>query len=255
MEKSLALSEIARFLDETLAIARFRDVSNNGVQIQNSGRVRKIAFGVDASLRTFREAVRAGADLLVCHHGLSWGDSLKRITGLNYELVSYAIRHDLAVYGVHLPLDAHPVYGNNAQLCKLLEIGDLLPAFDYHGEKIGFVGNLPEAISREAFFDRVRERVTPNIQTLDFGKPSVRRIGVVSGGACEMIDQAVELGADLYLSGEPGLVGYTLAENLGTNAVFAGHYATETWGVKALRGLLDETFGLPTVMFDFKITY
>lgn len=255
MGKNIALSDITDFLDKTLKIAQIKDVSNNGLQIQNGGRVTKIAFGVDASLRTFKEAVEAGADLLVCHHGLSWGDSLKRITGLNYDLVSFAIHHDLAVYGAHLPLDAHPVYGNNAQLCKLLEIGGLAPAFEYHGEKIGFIGSLSKAISREAFFDRVRERITPNIKTLDFGKPMVRKIGVVSGGACEMIDQAVELGADLYLSGEPGLIGYTLAENLKTNAVFAGHYATETWGVKALKTLLAEHFKLPTVMFDFKITY
>ncbi|MBP5321918.1 MAG: Nif3-like dinuclear metal center hexameric protein [Kiritimatiellae bacterium] len=251
----MRLEEVCAFLDQTLEIGRFSDVSNNGLQIGNDGTVTKIAFGVDASLRGFRAAVEAGADLLVCHHGLSWGDSLKRITGLNYELVAYAIRHNLAVYGVHLPLDAHPVYGNNAQLCRLLGVGRKRPAFDYHGQPIGFVGSLPRAIPFKAFCDKVREVVTPAIRVLDFGKPSVRTVGIVSGGAAEMVDQAAALGVDVYLTGEPGLVGYTAAENLGMNVIFAGHYATETWGVRALEALLREHFSLPTRMLDFGIGY
>ena len=247
--------KISGFLDETLAVARFSDVSNNGLQIENGGTVSKIAFGVDASLRGFRAAVEAGADLLVCHHGLSWGDSLKRITGLNYELVAYAIRHNLAVYAAHLPLDAHPVYGNNAQLCRILGVGRKRPAFDYHGQPIGFIGTLARAMPFDAFCDRVRERVTPDLRVLDFGKETVRSVGIVSGGAAEMVDQAAALGADVYLTGEPGLVGYTAAENLGMNVIFAGHYATETWGVRALEALLRERFRLPTVMLDFKIGF
>lgn len=250
--KTIAL---AGFLDETLDIGNFKDVSNNGLQIENSGEVSRVAVGVDASLRGFRAAVEAGADLMVCHHGLSWGDSLKRITGLNYQLVSYAVAHNLAVYAAHLPLDAHPVYGNNAQLCKLLGVGHKKPAFGYHGNDIGFVGTLARPMSFEAFCGLVRERISPTAQALAFGKKTVRTIGVVSGGACEMLDQAVALGCDAYLTGEPGLIGYTLAENLGANALFAGHYATETWGVKALGKLIAGKFKLPVAEIDFKIGY
>ncbi|MBO7653557.1 MAG: Nif3-like dinuclear metal center hexameric protein [Kiritimatiellae bacterium] len=252
---SVETGKISGFLDETLGVARFSDVSNNGLQIGNGGTVSKIAFGVDASLRGLRSAVAAGADLLVCHHGLSWGDSLKRITGLNYELVSYAIQNNLAVYAAHLPLDAHPVYGNNAQLCRILGVGHKRPAFDYHGQPIGFVGTLSRAMSFSAFCDRVREQISPNPLILDFGKASVRTVGIVSGGAAEMVDQAAALGVDLYLTGESGLVGYTAAENLGMNVIFAGHYATETWGVRALEPLVRKRFGIPTVMLDFKIKF
>ena len=107
----------------------------------------------------------------------------------------------------------------------------------------------------DAFCDRVRERVTPDLRVLDFGKKTVRSVGIVSGGAAETVDQAAALGADVYLTGEPGLVGYTAAENLGMNVIFAGHYATETWGVRALEALLRERFRLPTVMLDFKIGF
>ena len=251
----MKLLEITQFLDRLLALDQFRDASNNGLQIENGGEVTHVAFGVDASLRTFRAAAEAGADLLICHHGLSWGDSLKRITGLNYSLVSYAIRHGLAVYGAHLPLDAHPVYGNNAQLCELLDLENKRPAFDYHGNLIGFMAETRQPVAREAFAQRVRERVAPFLKTVFFGAERVQKIGVVSGGACEMVDQAVCEGADLFLTGEPGLVGYTLAENLGTNMICAGHYATETWGVRALKKVIEKRFAVKTTEFDFKIEF
>lgn len=251
----MKLSEITDFLDQTLALDQFKDCSNNGLQIENDREITHIAFGVDASLRTFHAAVEAGAQMLICHHGLSWGDSLKRITGLNYQLVSYAIKNGLAVYGAHLPLDAHPVYGNNAQLCRLLGLENQQPAFDYHGNLIGLMAERPQPISRDEFANEIRDKIAPSIKTVFFGKENIQRIGVVSGGACEMVDQAVQEGADLFLTGEPGLVGYTLAENLETNMICAGHYATEVWGVRALKKLIEAKFNLETTFFDFKIEF
>lgn len=248
-------SELAAFLDETLEVSRFQDVSNNGLQIDSEREVQHVAFGVDASLRTFRAAADVGADLLVCHHGLSWGDSLRRITGLNYQLISTAIRNDLAVYAVHLPLDVHPVYGNNAQICDLLDVQNRVSAFSYHGNQIGLIGTLREPVCVERFCERVRDRISPHLMTALFGSKQIRTIGVVSGGASDMVEQAVEAGVDLFLSGEPGLAGYTLAENFGTNLVCAGHYATETWGVAALAKLVAERFGLQKTVFDFKIPF
>lgn len=248
--------ELAGFLDSVLKLENFHDVSNNGLQIENRGEVRKICFGVDASLRGIQAAVDCGADCLVCHHGLSWGDSLKRITGMNYRLVSLAVQHDLAVYAAHLPLDAHPVYGNNAELCRILGVTRKRPAFEYHGQLIGFAGELRRAMEFSAFCDLVRRNITPDIQCLDFGPKKIRRIGVVSGGAGDMVEQAAELGLDAYFTGEPGLLGYTQAENWGVNVVFAGHYATETWGVKALCRLVQKQgFGVETEVLDFGIKY
>jgi dinuclear metal center YbgI/SA1388 family protein len=252
---NVPLSTLVSLLDETLAIDAYRDSSNNGLQIANSGAVTKVVTGVDASLRLLKEAAARGADCVVCHHGISWGDSLKRITGLNHRLVAFAIEHNIAVYAAHLPLDAHPCYGNNAQLCKALGLTHLKPAFAYHGETIGFTASYPKAIPFSAFCDRVRNTVNPDIRVLDFGKKSVKTVGVVSGGASDMIDQAAELGTDAYLTGEPSLQGYNQAEHLNQNVVFAGHYATETFGVRALATLVARKFKLRAEFVDFNIPY
>ena len=251
----MKLTALARFLDGTLNVAAFRDSSNNGLQLANGGEVSCVLAGVDASLRLLREAAERGADCVVCHHGLSWGDSLKRIIGLNHSLVSFALSRNIAVYAAHLPLDAHPRYGNNAQLCRALGLSRPRPAFAYHGETIGFVAAYPQAVPFEAFCARVRQAVAPEIRTLPFGHARIRTVGVVSGGAADMIDQAADLGVDVFLTGEPSLQGYNLAENLGVNAVFAGHYATETFGVRALARLLVRRLKLPAEFVDFGIPY
>ncbi len=253
MKKSL--DSLVAFLDKTLEIDDFHDSSNNGLQIANRGAVTKVVTGVDASLRLLKEAAARGADCVICHHGLSWGDSLKRITGLNHRLVSFAIEHDIAVYAVHLPLDAHPLYGNNAQLCKALGLTRPKAAFSYHGETIGVTASYAKAIPFEAFCGRVRTAVSPDLRVLDFGKRSVRTVGVVSGGAADMIDQAASLGVDAYVTGEPSLQGYNLAEHLNQNVVFAGHYATETFGVRALAKLLTQRLNVSAEFVDFKIAY
>lgn len=252
---NVPLAKLVSLLDKTLAIGTFRDSSNNGLQVANNGTVTKVVTGVDASLRLLKEAAARGADCVVCHHGLSWGDSLKRITGLNHRLISFAIEHNIAVYAVHLPLDAHPRYGNNAQLCKALGLAHLKPAFTYHGETIGFTAAYPKPLSLSDFCDRVRKTVSPGIRVLDFGKKSVKTVGVVSGGASDMIDQASDLGLDAYLTGEPSLQGYNQAEHLSQNVVFAGHYATETFGVRALARLITQRLKLSAEFVDFKIPY
>ncbi len=250
-----SLESLVSFLDRTLRVADFHDVSNNGLQLANSGAVTRVVAGVDASLRLLEAAAERGAQCVICHHGLSWGDSLKRITGLNHRLVSFALKHDIAVYAAHLPLDAHPRYGNNAQLCRSLGIGRSKPAFVYHGETIGFVGSLPKPISFPAFCERVGRAVGQTVRSADFGRKTVRTVGVVSGGAADMADQAEALGADAFLTGEPSLQGYILAENLGLNIVFAGHYATETFGVRALAKLIASRLRLPAEFIDFNIPF
>lgn len=252
---AISLNVFAQFLDRTLDCDAFRDVSNNGLQIESAGRVSRVVAGVDASLRLFEEAVRQGADAVICHHGLSWGDSLKRITGLNHRLVSFALSHGLAVYAAHLPLDAHRRYGNNAQLCKALGLTRLKPAFIYHGNTIGFVGETPANLPLSAFCERVRKAVSPNIHVLSFGARQIRRVGVVSGGAGDMVDQAADLGVDVFLTGEATLQGYNLAENLRQNVVFAGHYATETFGVRALAALVSTRLKIPSSFVDFQIPF
>lgn len=254
-DMQISLSKLVSLLDTTLAVERFKDVSNNGLQLANDGKVTRVVMGVDASLRLLEAAAACGANAVVCHHGISWGDSLKRITGLNHQLVQFAVSHNIAIYGAHLPLDAHPRYGNNAQLCKVLGLQHAHPAFAYHGEVIGFSASYARAIPLETFCARVRRAVTPEFHVLPFGRKTIRSVGLVSGGASDMVDQAAALGLDLFLTGEPSLLGYNLAEQLGQTVVFAGHYATETFGVRALADLVQRRLGVPAEFIDFKIPY
>lgn len=249
------LKAITDYLDRELRVKDFEDASHNGLQVENSGQVTKVACGVDASLEFFREAERRGADLLVVHHGMSWGDSLRRITGLNYRRLSFLMERDLALYACHLPLDAHPRWGNNAQICRALGLRKLKPFGAYHGRMLGFEGRLA-APMRYGEFKRLCRRVFGNeLRTMDFGKKTVRSVAVVSGGAAEQLNEAGEKGIDVYVSGEAKLTAYHAAQEYGINAVFAGHYATEGFGVKAVMGVLKRKFGLAGEFVDLKVPF
>ena len=203
----MQLKKITDWLDRTLNTASFSDVSNNGLQIARTGDdVTKVAFGVDASAAFIEQAAAAGAQLAVVHHGISWGGGIKRIVGGEYAVVSAALRGNVALYAAHLPLDANHRYGNNYELARYLGLKQLQPAFVYHGETIGCIGVLPNG----------------------------RKVGVCSGGAGEFAANAKALGCSLYITGEASWGDVIAAENVGMEMICAGHYATETFGVKAL---------------------
>jgi dinuclear metal center YbgI/SA1388 family protein len=250
------LSRIVRFLDKELRIGDFKDSSHNGLQVENSGKVTRICCGVDASLAFFEQAARRGADLVICHHGLSWGDSLKRITDRNYERLSFLIRHGMALYACHLPLDAHPRLGNNAQLCKALGLRKVKPFGLYAGKMIGFAGELPKAMPYGEFKKVVARAVANgNMQTMDFGRKTVRTVGIVSGGAADEIAEAGQAGLDVYLTGEPKLHAWHFAQEYRINAIFAGHYATERFGVMAVAKELTRRFGLRAEFVDLQVPF
>lgn len=249
------LNQITDYLDKQLAIAEYHDSSHNGLQVENRSLIKCVCCGVDASMQFFQAAKAAGANLLVCHHGLSWGDSLKRITGLNYERLSYLIDNDMALYACHLPLDAHPQLGNNAQICKALGLVELKPFGVYNGKEIGFEGRLPRPMRYALFKQRVAKVIAPDLKCMDFGKQEIRRIAVVSGGAAQEIEEAGEKQIDVYISGEPGLVAYSLAQEYGINAIFAGHYATEVFGVRAVAELIKRKFRIKATLLNFGIPY
>lgn len=249
------VERIAAHLDKLLGIERFSDDSNNGLQVANSGRVDKVCAGVDASLPFFEAARAQGAGMLLCHHGLSWGDSLRHITGLNYRLVSYLIQHDMALWACHLPLDAHPRYGNNAQLAVSLGLKRRKPFCEYHGQLIGIRGELDKPVAWDRFKKRLARETGSEPRVMDFGPQCVQRIGVVSGGAAAEVAEAAREGLDAYVSGEATLQGFNLAQQLGMNAAFAGHYATERYGVKALLGVVAEQFGVETAFVPLDVPY
>ena len=247
------LKKIVALLDRELAIRAFADDSHNGLQVENAGKITRVCCGVDASLEFFAAAVKRKADLVVCHHGLSWGGSLARITGLNYRRLKLLLDNGVALYACHLPLDAHPRYGNNAQICQAFGLRQLKPFGLYRGIPIGFSGSLPKAVSYTVFKERVRRVFGNTVGSMDFGRRAVRTIAVVSGGAAAEIEEAGQKGLDVFISGEPSLMAYHLAQEYGINAIFAGHYATEVFGVKALARLLASRFRLQTEFLDMGI--
>ncbi|MBO7298528.1 MAG: Nif3-like dinuclear metal center hexameric protein [Kiritimatiellae bacterium] len=251
-------SDIAQFLDVELDLKSFSsDCSNNGLQVDAPyADVKKICVGVDASLDFFKEARLRGADMCIVHHGLSWGDSLKYISGVNYKLISYLIENNIALYGVHLPLDAHPVYGNNAVLAQQLGLQNLKPFGDYHGMIIGFKGELPEEMPFEDFCVKVRSLPHKgNFRALGYGKCSIKTVGIISGGAADSISQAASDGLDVFLTGEVDLQSYNECKHLEMNMIAAGHYSTECGGVEALAALLREKFGVVTEFVDLSLDY
>lgn len=255
-ERTLKLSMLTAWLDRELVITRFQDRSHNGLQVANrSGRVRRVCAGVDATLPFFEAAVAQGADLVIVHHGLSWGDSLKRITGLNHRLISFLIEHDLALWACHLPLDAHPRLGNNAQLARVLGLQRCRPFGVYNGQMIGVRGEWPRSRSLQVFCEDVRRKVNPEIKVLPFGKPMVRRVGIVSGGGADEIPNAVAAGLDVFLTGEVKLSAYHVAQQEGLNAVFAGHYATETFGVRAVAAMIRTRHAIPVDFIDLHVAF
>lgn len=250
-----SLKTIVSFLDKELDINAFEDSSHNGLQVEGPGRVKRVCAGVDASLDFFEKAAERKADLLICHHGLSWNDSLKRITGLNYRKLKFLMDSGMALYAGHLPLDAHPKLGNNARICDALGLKSRSKFGEYHGKEIGFKGSLPKPISYAAFKKKAGKVFKNELRAMDFGKKTIRTVAVCSGGAANMVEEAALRGADVFVSGEATLVAYHMAREHGINAIFAGHYATEAFGVKALAGLLAGKFDIKSEFLDMKIEF
>jgi dinuclear metal center YbgI/SA1388 family protein len=223
------------------------DGAVNGLQVENRGAVTRIAATVDASLATVKLALAAKADLLLAHHGLFWSPT-HPWTGKRHELLRLLIENNLAVYSSHLPLDLHPKLGNNAQLCAALGLRRLRPFFFTHGQCIGF--QTAARVPRAELARRL-ERATGAKPRIIPGGPAVcRRIGVVSGGAGGDLKQAAAEGVDTFVTGEGPHWTYALAEELGVNVLYGGHYATETFGVKALAAALARKFKVPWTFLD-----
>jgi dinuclear metal center YbgI/SA1388 family protein len=244
-----SLQKIVTHCDKALRTAAIGDYAGaaNGLQVQNSGAVTRIAATVDASLATVKLAIAARADLLVVHHGLFWSPA-QPWTGKRYELLRLLLENNLAVYSSHLPLDAHPKLGNNALLCAALGLKNLKPFFTSHGQPIGFQSRTK--ISRAELAKRLERATGATPKLLPGGKEICERIGVVTGGAGGDLKLAAAEGVDTFITGEGPHWTYALAEDLGLNVFYGGHYATETFGVKALAAELSKKFKVPWVFLD-----
>lgn len=246
----MKLDELTKYLDEYLKIGEIEDRARNGLQVEGPQDVRRVAFAVDSSLAGFRRAVELEADLLIVHHGLFWGNE-QMLTGPLFKRVKTLIEGGAGLYAVHLPLDAHEEVGNNVELARILDLETTGPFGDYHGTSIG-VTCRPRSgpVTREAFVTQANTRLNTNCVVQAYGPAEIRTIGIVSGGAAGMIDQAATAGLDLYLTGETNHIHAHAAEEYGLNVVYAGHYATETVGLQALARHLESQFGLETAFID-----
>ncbi|MFO1497811.1 MAG: Nif3-like dinuclear metal center hexameric protein [Verrucomicrobiota bacterium] len=243
------LAQIVRFCDRQLQTSQFQDWEGavNGLQVENRGTVRRIAAAVDGSLATVKLAIAAQADLLLLHHGLFWA-ATHPWTGPRYALIRLLIENDLAVYSSHLPLDAHPKLGNNVQLCAALRLKQLQPFFFTKGRFIGLRSET--RLPREELSARVHRALGTSPIVIPGGPAVCRRIGVVTGGAGDDLEQAAQEGVDTFVTGEGRHWTYARAEELGLNVIYGGHYATETFGVKALAASLSRQFKVPWIFLD-----
>ncbi len=241
------LKKITAFLNKLLP--RIKDASVNGLQVKGKDEVKKIAFAVDACIDIFEKAKKEKADFIVVHHGLLW----KGKTQSNFlkKRISFLKKNKISLYASHLPLDLHPEFGNNIQICKALGLKNLKKFGDYHGIKIGFKGELDNPVDFNKFVNLAKRKThCKNPTVLDFGRKKIKTIAVVSGGAADNIRDAIKESVDAYLSGEPKHSSYHVAKEGKLNVVFTGHYNTEVFGVRAIAKVLKEKFDVEAVFID-----
>src|SRR6478672_8353276 len=249
MPRVLTLSKIMSYADEHLRIREIDDWPNalNGLQVENSGAVTKIGAAVDASSRTIDSAIERGVNFLVVHHGLFW-PGLQPISGGRRRMLEEMFRHDLALYSAHLPLDVHSLLGNNAQLVNSLGLENTAPFFETKGQRIGL--RIEAQVARDDLARKLEQSLGGAVKIFASGPAQTKSIGVITGGAGSEIYEVAREGIDTFITGEAPHWAAVAAEELGINLLLGGHYATETFGVKALAAHLSELFNVPWEFID-----
>ncbi len=238
-------------LDRLLQPERFRDYCPNGLQVPGCAEVKKVATGVSASVELFERAAAEQADLLVVHHGLFWGSRSTPIDTRMKRRLKLLFDADMSLAAYHLPLDGHPLVGNNAVIAHALGADTLEPFALHEGEPIGCIAHFPgEGIEMNALFARVTELTARTPLVFDAGPKLIGSVAIVSGGGSDYLAEAAGSGADAFLTGEPTERVMTEAQEMGIHFIAAGHYATETFGVKRLGEHLSERFSVEHVFVD-----
>jgi len=237
------LKQIASFLDRELDIGGFTDRSANGLQVEGRAKVRKVGLAVDACIPSFRAAAKSHCDLLVVHHGLIW-DGVRAVRGVFRKRLAFLLESDIGLYAAHIPLDAHAKLGNNVLLARALGLRKLQPFCRYRGRDISFAGELARPVSARDLADRMAKKLATKARVVGDRRARVRRIGVVSGGGSFAITEAEEAGLDALFTGEGTHAADLDAAESGVVVIYAGHYETETLGVKAVGKALAKRFGV-----------
>ena len=252
MSDSYTSAKLDSFFKGFLEIDSFAgsDNSMNGIQVDNDGsEIGKIAFGVDAGLETIERAAASGAGMLFVHHGLFWGTPL-RLTGSHRQRIKCLLNYNICLYAVHLPLDQHPRFGNNAVLAEMLGLEQVEPFGEYHGRKIGYKGIFPRPITADQAAQKIAFAGRPPLGVYLFGKKENANCAVISGGAAKEAHQAIDENIDLYITGEMSHSMYHECLESKLNMIAGGHYSTEVWGPQAVMRHCVEELHIDTEFID-----
>lgn len=243
------LEELLKFMHRELGVAEIPDYpgSVNGLQLEGPSEVMKVIAAVDASLPVIEKAIAKDGDLLIVHHGMFWNGA-KPFTGAFFKKVKMAMDEGLAIYSSHIPLDVHPKWGNNACLVRELCLRNVESFFDWKGIKLGLKGSFPGR--RSDLVERLAIATGAEVHLCPGGSDEVGVVGVITGGAGAEIEAVARCGIDTFITGEGPHWSFPLAEELGVNVLYGGHYATETFGVKALAAELAEKFSVAWEFVD-----
>ena len=246
----MLLHDMIAWLDEILESEAFSDYGPNGLQVPCGSEIQTVVTGVSASEELLRRAADLGANLVVVHHGLFWGGMPRHVDAAMYRRLKPLFEHDMALAAYHLPLDGHPAHGNNALLADALGCDRRTPAFGHEGRTIGMQGTFEGGIDLGDLHARVREATQREPLVLDSGPERIRTVGIVSGAGSSYLAESIALGHDAFITGEPVERVMTQAREAGIHFIAAGHYATETFGVRRLGDLLSQQFGVTAVYID-----
>jgi dinuclear metal center YbgI/SA1388 family protein len=244
------VEEIVREIDLLLEPKRFEDYGPNGLQVPGRETIQTIATGVSAHLELFQLAAAESADLLLVHHGIFWGAGPGPIDLPLKRRLQVLFDAGISLAAYHLPLDAHMEMGNNALLARALGADELTPFAMHHGQPIGVIAELDGPTPAGDLFERTRDATSREPLVFDAGPASVSRVAIVSGAGADYLGDAAAAGADAFITGEPAERSMAQARELGLHFIAAGHYATETLGVRRLGEHLAERFGLRHVFLD-----
>lgn len=243
---------INKYLKNFLDPDNIQDAAINGIQVENDGcEIKRIAFAVDASFTSMEKAVKENCQLLITHHGLFWGKVMP-VTGNYMKRLKLMLSNNLGLISYHLPLDANDECGNNSQIMRKLGINDIKQFGKYKGTFIGFKGESSDSLSADDVFNKLGIiQGKNNVNYLGFGSKEIKKIAVVSGGASHLLNEAIAEGIDLFITGDSSHELYHDALENRINVLFAGHYLTETFGIKALQKKVEDELKISTIFCDF----
>jgi dinuclear metal center YbgI/SA1388 family protein len=244
-------TELIEVLDELLEPAAFSDYAPNGLQVAGSAETTTLATGVTAHIELFERAIEVGAELVLVHHGLFWDGESRAVDERLRRRLKLLFENDIALAAYHLPLDAHPEVGNNALIAEAIGCQQRSPFAEHRGRTIGIRGTFgADGIAPSELLEKVRMLTGREPLFFDSGPATVRTIGIVSGAGAGHLQEAIAAGLDAFLTGEPAERVMAQAYEAGIHFIAAGHYATETLGVRRLGALLEQRFGIGHVFID-----